>query len=282
MQHLFTAQQVARIEVLLDDAPVPFQTVVPPGTLTLDTTKLDDGPHVLRLLAYDANGNVGRRTISFVVQNGPGITVTGLRAGERVGGSVNVEINAFGANEPFDPIRAESSGPIPVWTWVLSAVIVGWSVWYGLASFSAPPQYASTPTYERDPVAAANMPMSAEPPAKISGGGVVGGFDYAASGERLYGVHCAACHGARGNGVPGTFPPLSGDPVVTVAKPDEHVHVILAGLKGKSIGGKTYAAEMPAFPQLSDTDIAAIVDHERTSWGNHAPIITPDVVKRAR
>ena len=28
--------------------------------------------------------------------------------------------------------------------------------------------------------------------------------------------------------------------------------------------------------------IAAIVDHERSSWGNHAPIITPDVVKRAR
>jgi cytochrome c oxidase cbb3-type subunit 2 len=39
---------------------------------------------------------------------------------------------------------------------------------------------------------------------------------------------------------------------------------------------------MPPFPQLSDSNIAAIIDHERTSWGNQAPIITPDAVKRAR
>ncbi len=282
MQHLFGDQHVARIDVYLDDASEPFQTIVPPGMLTLDTTAFDDGPHVLRLLAYDARGNVGRRSIPFVVQNGPGITVTGLRAGERIGGSVELEINAFGANEPFDPIRAESSGPVPVWTWVFAALIVGWSVWYGLASFSPPPQYASTPTYERDPVAAANAPMSNKAPSKPSGGGVAAGFDYAASGERLYGTNCAGCHGETGTGVPGTFPALAGDPVVTAASPDAHVRVILGGLKGKRVGGKAYAAEMPAFAQLSDADIAAIVDHERTSWGNHAPIITPDVVKRAR
>ena len=124
--------------------------------------------------------------------------------------------------------------------------------------------------------------MSAKAAVKPSGGGVAAGFDYAASGERLYGANCAGCHGTGGSGVPGTFPPLSGDRVVTAANPDEHVHLILAGLKGRPIGGKKYAAEMPPFAQLSDEDIAAIVDHERTSWGNHAPIITPDVVKRAR
>jgi mono/diheme cytochrome c family protein len=199
-----------------------------------------------------------------------------------VAGNLDVEINAFGANEPFDAIRAESSGPVPVWTWVFAAIIVGWSVWYGLASFSAPEQYASTPTYERDPVAAANAPMSAKAPAKVSGRGVAAGFDYPATGERLYAANCASCHGASGAGVPGAFPPLAGDAVITAEKPDEQVHTILAGLKDKPIAGKTYASQMPAFAQLSDADIAAIVDHERTSWGNHAPIITPDVVKRAR
>jgi cytochrome c oxidase cbb3-type subunit 2 len=39
---------------------------------------------------------------------------------------------------------------------------------------------------------------------------------------------------------------------------------------------------MPPFSQLSDADIAAAIDHERTSWGNQAPIVTPDDVKRAR
>jgi cytochrome c oxidase cbb3-type subunit 2 len=39
---------------------------------------------------------------------------------------------------------------------------------------------------------------------------------------------------------------------------------------------------MPPFSQLSDSDVAAAIDHERTSWGNQAPTVTPDDVKRAR
>jgi len=40
---------------------------------------------------------------------------------------------------------------------------------------------------------------------------------------------------------------------------------------------------MPAYrAQLSDADIAAVVDHERISWGNKAPVVTPDAVKALR
>jgi mono/diheme cytochrome c family protein len=39
---------------------------------------------------------------------------------------------------------------------------------------------------------------------------------------------------------------------------------------------------MPPFAQLSDAQIAAVVDHERTSWGNHGRLITPDAVKQDR
>jgi cytochrome c oxidase cbb3-type subunit 2 len=39
---------------------------------------------------------------------------------------------------------------------------------------------------------------------------------------------------------------------------------------------------MPPFAQLSNDDIAAIVDHERTSWGNQAPIVAPGEVKPLR
>jgi mono/diheme cytochrome c family protein len=282
MRDLTGDTAVARIDLYLDDAPEPFRSVVPPGSLALDTAELDDGAHVLRLVAYDAVGNVGRRSIPFVVQNGPGITVTGLRAGERVGGHVALELNAFGGNEPFDPIRAESSGPIPVWTWVMIVVIGAWAAWYGLAALGVPPTYAGTPTYEENPIAAAAAPMSQAAPTKFSGGGAAGGFDYAAAGAQLYGANCASCHGASGAGVPGTFPSLAGDPVVTAKDPSEHIRVVLRGLHGKPIRGASYAAQMPAFPQLSDADLAALVDHERTSWGNNAPIVTPDAVKRAR
>ncbi|HEV3089414.1 MAG TPA: cytochrome c [Candidatus Elarobacter sp.] len=282
MQDLTGDRPVARVDLYLDDAQEPFKTIVPPNSVEFDTSQLDDGPHVLRIEARDAAGNVGRRTIPFVVQNGPGITVTGLRAGERVGGNVQLEVNAFGGNEPFDPVRAESSGPIPVWTWVMSAIIVAWAGWYGLAAFSAPLAYANTPTYASNPVAAAQQPMSQTNPTAYSGRGVAGGFDYAASGERLYTANCSACHGVTGTGVPGAFPPLAGDPVVTANDPAEHVRVVLKGLAGKRISGTAYSSQMPPFAQLSDAELAAIVDHERTSWGNKAPIITPDVVKRAR
>lgn len=275
-------EKIARIDVFLDAAAEPLSTVLPPAHVDIDTSALDDGAHELRLEAYDTGGNVGRRTIPFVVQNGPGITVTGLRSGERVGGRVGLEINAFSGGEPFDPVRAESSGPIPVWTWVLVVIVVSWAAWYALYAFAVPSAYASTPTYEDNPVAMAQQPMTQTSAAKTSGGGSAGGFDYAATGAQLYGQNCSACHGATGTGVPGAFPPLAGDPVVTAADPAMHVKVVLHGLSKVPIKGTSYASQMPSFSQLSDADIAAIIDHERTSWGNSAPIITPDVVKRAR
>jgi mono/diheme cytochrome c family protein len=102
------------------------------------------------------------------------------------------------------------------------------------------------------------------------------------NGAQLYAQNCAACHGASGAGVPGAFPPLVHDPVVTAANPAQQITVVLKGMHGKPIGGTSYSAQMPSFSQLSDNDIAAIIDHERTSWGNKAPIVTPAQVKRAR
>jgi cytochrome c oxidase subunit II len=282
MQDLAGDRPVTRIELYLDDATEPFRTIVPPLTVELDTRSLDDGPHVLRLQAYDALGNVGRRTIPFTVRNGPGITVTGLRSGEHVAGDLALEVNAFSGNQPFDPTQAESSGPIPVWTWVLIAIITAWATWYGLEYFVTPAAYATTPTYERNPVAQGNAPSTQSSPPAYSGKGVAAGFDYAAQGASVYTANCVACHGASGTGVPGAFPPLVHDPVVTAADPKAHINIVLHGLKGKAISGTAYSSQMPSFSQLSDADIAAVIDHERTSWGNQAPIVSPDEVKRAR
>jgi mono/diheme cytochrome c family protein len=270
----------AEIELFLDADTEAFATYRPPATCTIDTTALEDGAHELRIRARDSVGAVGMRKIPFFVQNGPGITVTGLRANERVSGSVTIELNAFSSSEPFDPVRAESSGPIPVWTWVMITLIAAWAGWYGLTEFSEPAIYAQGGA--RDPIAAANAPMHSGAPPAVSGGGVAGGFDYAASGARLYAANCAACHGANGAGVPGAFPGLAGDPVVTAGSPKEHLAIVLHGLHGKTIKGTAYASQMPAFPQLSDNDVAAIIDHERTTWGNNAPVVNPDDVKRAR
>jgi cytochrome c oxidase cbb3-type subunit 2 len=108
------------------------------------------------------------------------------------------------------------------------------------------------------------------------------GVDNLPAGEPLYTAHCAACHQAQGQGLPGAFPPLAGNDVVLDDDATEHIDIILHGLTGKTIDGVDYSSPMPAFPQLSDEQIAAIVNHERTSWGNAAPTVTSDDVATVR
>lgn len=97
-------------------------------------------------------------------------------------------------------------------------------------------------------------------------------------GERLYMQTCAACHQQNGQGIKGAFPPLAGSPVVNDEDYDLMVKVILQGYDARSEYG-----QMPGFAeQLSDAEIAAIVNHEKTSWGNSAPTINESDVKRIR
>lgn len=103
------------------------------------------------------------------------------------------------------------------------------------------------------------------------------------SGKDVYGANCASCHQSNGKGVPGSFPPLAGDPVVTAEDPERHVEIVLQGLSGKTIEGTEYSSPMPGFvDSLSDQQVAAVVNHERTSWGNSAPTVDPEDVAAIR
>lgn len=108
------------------------------------------------------------------------------------------------------------------------------------------------------------------------------GFD-AAKGKRLFSANCAACHQASGTGLPGVFPALKGNAVVNNADPRKHIRVVLFGLQGSTIGGVTYHAQMPAFSGiLDDAEIAGVINHERTSWGNNAPLVSAADVAAVR
>ncbi|RZT03984.1 cytochrome c oxidase subunit 2 [Duganella sp. CF402] len=97
-------------------------------------------------------------------------------------------------------------------------------------------------------------------------------------GEKVYNTNCAVCHQANGKGVPAAFAPLDGSEVVNGPKA-EQINVLLHGKKS----GK-YPAEMPAWKQLSDTDIAAVITYTRNSWSNKAAenIVQPAEVVAAR
>lgn len=110
-----------------------------------------------------------------------------------------------------------------------------------------------------------------------------GGGGGRSSGARVYASRCASCHQPDGGGIEGAYPPLAGDPVVTAEDPTHHVEIVLFGLEGKTIGGASYSTAMPAWAdQLSDEAVAAVVNHERTSWGNDAPEVTVEQVSEVR
>jgi len=97
-------------------------------------------------------------------------------------------------------------------------------------------------------------------------------------GEKVYATNCVACHQANGKGVPGAFAALEGSPVVTGPKA-EQINVLLNGKKS----GK-YPSEMPAWKQLTDSEIAAVITYTRNSWSNKAAenIVQPAEVLAAR
>ncbi|HEX8605198.1 MAG TPA: cytochrome c oxidase subunit II [Pseudoduganella sp.] len=97
-------------------------------------------------------------------------------------------------------------------------------------------------------------------------------------GEKVYSTNCVVCHQANGKGVPGAFAALDGSPVVNGGKGDQ-IHVLLNGQKS----GK-YPAEMPAWKQLSDTDIAAVITYTRNNWSNKPAenIVQPAEIVAAR
>ena len=103
-----------------------------------------------------------------------------------------------------------------------------------------------------------------------------------ALGEQVYKQHCVACHQANGEGVPNIFPSLVNNESVLNADPSEHIDVILNGLANKEIDGVKYAAPMPGFGMLSDEEVAAVVNHERSNWGNDAPLIDSSIVAAKR
>lgn len=81
---------------------------------------------------------------------------------------------------------------------------------------------------------------------------------------------CAACHQPNGMGIPGAFPPLAGHgPELYVADRTYPILVVLYGVLGQiSVSGASYNGLMPAHGHLADAELAAILNHVMTSFGN--------------
>jgi cytochrome c oxidase subunit 2 len=105
--------------------------------------------------------------------------------------------------------------------------------------------------------------------------------DLVAKGKEVYLKNCAVCHQAGGQGLPPTFPALTGSKIANGPifgadgkyLKDSHLDRLL---NGKNV--------MPAWKSiLNDTDIAAVITYERNGLGNAVgDVLQPSQVKAAR
>lgn len=87
----------------------------------------------------------------------------------------------------------------------------------------------------------------------------------------LFDQNCAACHQAKGEGVPGAFPALAGNALVQ-GDPKEAAWIVTHGRGG-----------MPNFAEdLNDEQVASILTFLRSSWGNKGGPVDAAVVKGVR
>jgi len=103
------------------------------------------------------------------------------------------------------------------------------------------------------------------------------------AGAQIYADECAGCHGANGNGIAGLFPTLNGSPVVQQTDPTTLAHVVLRGARSVSTAQAPTGAAMPEFAWvLSNNQIADVLTYIRNAWGNSAPPVSADEIRKKR
>jgi mono/diheme cytochrome c family protein len=100
-------------------------------------------------------------------------------------------------------------------------------------------------------------------------------------GATVYKAKCESCHGKNGEGLADAYPPMAGNPAVLLNPSASIVRMIVEGGFGAATSGNPRPYGMPPFGQsLSPLEIAAVITHIRSSWGNQASFVSEiDVLK---
>lgn len=88
-------------------------------------------------------------------------------------------------------------------------------------------------------------------------------------GEEIYIANCARCHEVNGLGFQDVYPPLSGNPIVTLHDPAPTIRTVLHG-----------RGAMPGFREtLEHDELAAVVSYIRNAWDNNASVVFPEQIR---
>ena len=103
------------------------------------------------------------------------------------------------------------------------------------------------------------------------------------AGAAIYADQCSACHTPNGGGTPALFPALKGSALVQQLNPTTLMRVVLRGARSTATDKAPTAPAMPAFGWLfTDEEAADVISYIRNAWGNAAPPVSADEVRKAR
>lgn len=129
---------------------------------------------------------------------------------------------------------------------------------------ATPPQAATAGAAGAIPAAG---PGVSNPTQSTAGGA---GAASSGAGAQVFSTNCSTCHGATGQGVPGSFPPLANNPVVT-GDPNKVIGIVLGGLSTPiTVNGQSFHGQMPPWKgTLTNSQIADVITYIRSSLGNN-------------
>jgi ABC-type uncharacterized transport system ATPase subunit len=124
--------------VFLDNETVPYGAFFTPINFELDTRKLVDGDHVLKIVSKDPDGKEGIRQIPFNVRNGPAIAIEGIKENDIVDGIIPIMINAYskGNQKQFLIEGSETPQSTPAWFWALIIGFIGFAIYYAVIALN--------------------------------------------------------------------------------------------------------------------------------------------------
>lgn len=110
------------------------------------------------------------------------------------------------------------------------------------------------------------------------------GEEWRTRGKALYDANCALCHNPDGAGKTGQAPPLAGSEWVVSTGVNRLIHIPLVGLSGPiKVKGQEWNMSMAAMgAAYTDEQLAEVLTYIRNSWGNAAPAVTAEQVKKVR
>lgn len=89
-----------------------------------------------------------------------------------------------------------------------------------------------------------------------------------AHGKIMYENFCVNCHMEDGSGLVGNIPPLAGADYLT-SHAEKLACIIRYGISEEIVvNGKKYTTPMAGVPQLTDVEIANIINYINHEWGN--------------